>query len=527
LQLRFENGAVASSHPLASRCGSKVLEAGGNVVDAAIATSAMLCVTQNNLCGLGGDLFALAKLNGGIRGLNGSGGAAKAATRSFYKEKKLANIPTRGPLSAITVPGLVDAWEKLLSRFGSFELSTLLKPAIEAAENGFAIGSKYASSIEGSMKTLGAYQNWKEIFCPSGAVPSIGINFKQADLGRTLKAIATEGTSSFYSGHLSERIVRGIEAGGGILSDEDFENYSATWDQPLKTTYRGLTIFETAPNSQGATVLLWLNMLENFDLSNIDLYSDEFLKIYIDTCLKSYSERAKSIGDPNYLPFPSQMLSKEFSRELLHSEDITSALNYSDGVDRGDTTYFCVMSSNGDCVSAIQSNYMGFGSGLVPKGTGFVLNNRGCYFSLDPSHHNSLFPGKRTFHTLCACLAEKENGDTAFCLGSMGGDVQPQVQIQLLTAIVDHRLHPQEAIDSPRRVIPFTIYERPSEVLFEPGSYSDKDKISQITKRMKLKVETLPSLSPLTGHAQSITMGQDGWLHGGADPRGEGEVSGY
>lgn len=520
----FTNAAVASSHPLASEAGTRVLKNGGNVVDAAVATSAMLCVTQNNMCGLGGDFFGLIKMNGKVYGLNGSGAASENATINFYKDKNLRAIPSRGPLGAITVPGLVDSWSKLLSRFGTMKISELLQPAIVAAKDGFEISSKYCSSIAGSFQALGIFEGWRNLFYPDRKVPKSGSKLVQSDLANSLSDIVSNGTDDFYRGKLAKKIVTGIRSQGGILDENDFASHNSFWDDPISTTYRGLRIFETAPNSQGATVLLWLNMLENYDLKNMG--PSEFLEVYLSTCIRAYQERAKWISDPAEKKLPGDFLTKEFAKRLLSSDDLSSLLRQGKP-DLGDTTYFCVAKSNGDAVSAIQSNYMGFGSGLVPAGTGFVLQNRGCYFTLDNSHHNALAPRKRTFHTLCACLGENADGATKFCLGSMGGDVQPQVQIHLLTRIVDRGLAPQEAIDLPRFVIPFTIYQKPAEILFEPGSSEESDSSELTLRRFRLQRRELGKFSSLTGHAQTIVFEDENTLSTGADLRGDGMVSGF
>jgi gamma-glutamyltranspeptidase/glutathione hydrolase len=521
-------GMVASSHELPSFHGAKVLSEGGNVIDAAIATSSLLCVTQNNLCGLGGDLFALVKFEGKVFNLNGSGRASENASIGFYKEeKKLKEIPQRGPLAALTVPGIVHAWGELHSKFGSFELKKLLAPAIHYAKNGFPITPNYSGSIRSSIALLGEFEEWKKIFVPDGFVPETGYVLKQRDLATSLEQIATEGTSTFYSGSLSDKIAKGIEKQGGVITARDLKSHLSTWQPPIKTNYRGIDIYETAPNSQAATVLLWMNMLEEFDLrKKFQEDSADLLDILIDTCLKSYQERAKRIADPAYLELKPEFLSKEYARELLASRLDVFAFQGNTRGESGDTTYFAVGNDGGDCVSIIQSNYMGFGSGLIPEGTGFVLQNRGCYFTLDEKHHNSLRPGKRTFHTLCASLGERENGNTLFSLGSMGGDIQSQIHVQLMTKILDYNIDPQKAIDSPRWIIPFSIYEEPSIAYFEPGISETIPQAKDIVKRNKLTFEKLDSFSSLTGHAQAILFGE-GYLKGAADRRGDGVAIGF
>ncbi len=520
-------GLVSSSHQLASFWGAKTLSEGGNVVDAAIVTSALLCVTQNNMCGLGGDLFSLVKYKGKIYNLNGSGRASENATIEFYREeKKLEKIPERGPLGALTVPGIVHAWGELQSRFGTIELGRLLEPAIFYAENGVALTLNYASSIQASVPFLGGFSGWSEIFLPNGSVPVPGALFRQRNLASTLREIASDGVQAFYTGSLSEKIVKGISEQGGLFTERDFAKHESTWTDPLKTDYRGTKVYETAPNSQAATVILWLNMLEEYEITKYKVDSPELFEILLRTCLLSYSERAKHITDPEFHPLPSDFTTKEFASKVANSGlGFENLQNPEEG--SGDTTYFTVANSDGDCLSVIQSNYMGFGSGLVPKGTGIVLHNRGCYFTLDEKHHNALRPGKRTFHTLCASFGESPSGKTKFTLGSMGGDVQPQIHAQLLTKILDYNMDLQTAIDSPRWILPFTIYERPTTVFFEPGMESIVPSARKIVKEAGLSLELFESLSSQTGHAQAIRFGEDGTLFGAADPRGDGSAAGY
>ncbi len=520
-------GLVASSHQLASFWGAKILSEGGNVVDAAITTSAVLCVTQNNFCGLGGDLFSLVKFGGKIFNINGSGRASENATIKFYRDEKgLESIPSRGPLAALTVPGIVHAWGELHSRFATIELKKLLEPAISYAENGVPLTINYVNSIRDAVPLIGKFSGWSEIFLPNNSVPSVGTLFKQRDLASSLREIANDGTSELYQGKLSERIVKGIAELGGLLTKEDFAKHTSTWCEPLKTDYRGTTVYETAPNSQAATMLLWLNMLEEYDISKLEADSPKMFEILLDTCLRAYEERAKYITDPAFLELPREFTSKEFAAKVL-SRNIRGSASRDASKDPGDTTYFAVGSSNGDSLSVIQSNYMGFGSGLVPKGTGIVIHNRGCYFTLDERHHNALKPGKRTFHTLCASLGERKSGKTLFSLGSMGGDIQPQVHALLMTRILDLNMDPQIAIDYPRWIIPFTIYERPSTVYLEPGLEGLVPAARKIAESAGLSLETYKTLSSIAGHAQAICFGEDGTLAGGADPRGDGAAVGY
>ncbi|MEM0120428.1 MAG: gamma-glutamyltransferase [Thermoprotei archaeon] len=515
-------GMVSSSHPLASLAGLRILEAGGSIVDAVIATSATLAVVQNNMCGLGGDLFALLKIGDRVIGLNGSGRAGERATIDLYEKLGYTSIPTHGPLSAITVPGMVHAWGEMHKRYGRMELKTLLGDAILYAERGFPVSYGYAHSISSARQTLGRYINWAEIFLPRGEPPKPGDVLVQRDLASSLKIIAEEGCQTYYDGDLADKIISGIEVEGGILTEEDFRRHTTTWDEPLTTDYRGVKVYETAPNSQAATVLLWLNMLEEFDLPTYRPDSAELLVLLFRTCRLAYRERAKWIADPEYLKLPDDFLSKEYAKKLLGDTSLKPTNISPPSGGEGDTTYFAVMNGEGECASVIQSNYMGFGSGVVPKGTGLVLHNRGCYFTLKREHHNSLRPNKRTFHTLCASVGLVDN-ETRFCLGSMGGDVQPQVHVQLITRLVDYGMDIQEAIDAPRWAATGTIYDQEQEFHVE----EDYSGLLPTLAKAGFTPKITPRFSSLMGHAQGIVRLPNGSLMGGADPRGDGAALGY
>ncbi|MEM3638133.1 MAG: gamma-glutamyltransferase family protein [Conexivisphaerales archaeon] len=510
-------GVVATSHQLASFAGASILKQGGNAVDASIATSAVLCVTQNNLCGLGGDAFALVRMANRVIGINGSGRAGRNASTSYFSSRGYQKIPERGPLSAITVPGLVSAWGELYKRYASMELKELLEPAIRYASEGFPITPNYSESIRRSISVFSEFKEWCKVFLPEGRVPEAGFLFRQPDLASSLRLIVEEGCESMYKGRLSELMVRGIEKEGGLLVEEDFAEHSSIWCEPVSTSYRGINVYETPPNSQGAVVLLWLNLLEQYDLAKIP--QSDALKIFAETYKVVNMERSTKVGDPEYLSLPSDFTSKEYAQRIYRTDSTSKTGNIS--TDEGDTTYFCVADSEGNCVSMIQSNYMGFGSGLVPEGTGIVMQNRGCYFTLDKDHHNCLEPGKRTFHTLCASMAEMD-GEAKFCLGSMGGDIQPQIHVQLITNLIDKGLDIQSSIDRPRWSIPGTIYEEPSSLVIEPGLVE----IPEGYEISGLKLKPAQRQSASMGHAQGIVFLKEG-LMAGADPRGDGAAVGF
>ncbi len=511
---RANRGIVASAHEQASICGARILSSGGNVVDSAIATSAVLCVVQNNSCGMGGDTFVIIKIGGKVLELNGSGRAAGQATIDLYEGKGYSRIPQTGPLACINVPGLVAGWGEMM-RYATMDLGDLLAPAVALAENGFPLNEKYVDSVKASSATLGHFPGWKSLFMPGGQVPAPGDILIQSDLAASLRTVSEEGTNTFYDGSLSQKIVRGLNEMGALIESEDLKRHSSNWLDPLSIDYRGTKIYETSPNSQAAIVLLWMNMLENFDLPKMKKDQNKVQKILIDTCLRAYEQRAKWISDPTRLQLPAGFLSKEFAKDLLESPRVNTPSGKSVS-NIGDTSYFTVGDREGNCVSMIQSNYNGFGSGVVPKGTGIVLHNRGSYFTLDRSHHNSLSPGKRTFHTLCACLGERD-GRTLFSLGTMGGDIQPQVHVQLLTKTLDFKTELQEAISSPRWFIPGTIYEPLKSIFCEVQVQSGE-------AANGLDCSQFAGLTSRAGHAQAIFFDEDKLL-GAADPRCFGAVA--
>ena len=502
---------VTSSSTQASIVGTQILKSGGNVVDAAIATSAVLAVTQNNLCGLGGDMFALVRFQGrGIKDYNASGRAGKLATPEFFLASGYNSIPVRGELSALTVPGLVSGWSSIHKDYGTMEIRELLEPAIGLARDGFPVTHNYSESIRVSAKYLSEY-NWSDIFTPGGRIPQPGEIFRQRDLASTLEILATEGLETYYSGYLADRIMKGLKNHNSLITSEDLENHRVTVGRPLSTEYLGTRVYETSPNSQGAAAIIWLNLLEEIRRQNGAVTPEEL----INAGLIAYEERAKWITDPETLSIPDRLLKQEYAAELLSAKHAVETGR--PGRDGGDTTYFTIADSQGNAVSMIQSNYMGFGSGIIPDGSGFVMQNRGCYFSLNPEHHNVLKPGKRTFHTLCAAMIERD-GDLIHSLGTMGGDIQPQVHVQLMQMLVQEGFDPQRTLDAPRWAIPYSIYEKPGQIIYE--SSLEQEYTGRLAKLLPIK--RIEGYSSQFGHAQIVSLLGNGVVMGGADPRGDG-----
>ncbi len=516
------NVAVATSHQLASFNGASIVKQGGNLFDALITTSAVLAVVQNNLCGIGGDLFALVRgPDGMVRDINGSGRSSVNATIDYFESKNITSIPARGPLSALTVPGMVDAWREIHSAYCSMELPELLRPAIELARNGVYLTRKYVESIRVTSGAMAGQPGWNSLFLPDGAIPVEGELFRQKLLAETLQAISDEGPETFYSGSLMEKILKGSEEAGCLFDESDFTKHRSTWDNPLKSNYGGTDVYETYPNSQGATVTVWLNMLGLSDGGTLSGSEKESLPLLLKTGLRAYLARSMYITDPAFQDLPPDFSSIGFAEDLL-DEDLSHWSSPAGTYDRGDTTYFCLADRDGNSASVIQSNYMGFGSGVSPEGTGFVLQNRGSYFTLDRKHHNRLEPAKRTFHTLLASMGIRD-GETEFVAGTMGGDIQPQVNIQIISGLIDRKMDVQDVIDRPRWAYHASIYERPEVLIAESPLYGALHGVDT----SGLKLEEVPEMTSRTGHAQAIVLGRNGGIFAAADPRGDGQAAGF
>ncbi len=393
--------------------------------------SAALTVVQPHNNGLGSDFFAVVR-DRGFRSINGSGGAAQAASVDLFRRQGLRSVPTSGPLASITVPGLVAAWG-LLAQRTTLPFRELLAPAVRLARDGFPATLSLAASAAATASR--ADDDWREIY---GAVRA-GAPLRQPGLSRTLEAIGKDEGESFYHGAIARRIDRDLGAKGGLLRGEDLDAYRAEWTAPLHVRYRGHEVYTTPPNSQGATALIWLNLLGRTDLAALS--ESEYVATLARTMPTAYAYRSRHIGDPAYLPFPSELLDPAYP---YRAPDPTAG---GGRPGTGDTTAFSVTDGSVD-ISAIQSNFTGFGSGQSVGSTGINLNNRGSYFTLDPAHHNVLRPGKKTFHTLMAVLAEGPEG--RILLGTMGADVQPQVNVQVLTRVLDRGASIRDAIEAPR-----------------------------------------------------------------------------
>ena len=449
-------GIVASESVLASEVGARVLESGGNAVDAAVATNAMMGLIAPMNDGIGGDLFAIVydAKSGKLYGLNASGWAPTALTAEYLRAKGMTSMPQRG-IHSVTVPGTVDGWAKLLQRFGTKTFADVLAPAIRYAELGFPVGEVVSVYWRDSESILKEDSATAALYMPGGKVPASGQVFKNPELAWTYRQIALAGRDAFYKGAVSKRILATFAAHGGSMRAPDLAEYQAEWVTPLSTTYHGWTVYELPPNGQGIAALEMLNIMEQFPLAQWGQNSVRALHTMVEAKKLAYADMIRYDADPRFAKIPVEGLrSKGFGVERAKLIDAAKAnCNVEAGtppvVDNG-TTYLSVVDRDGNMVSLIQSNFatVGFGSGLAVGGAGFVLQNRGGLFTLDASHPNVLAGRKRPVHTIIPAFMER--GDTRIAFGIMGGWNQAQAHAQFVSNVVDFGMNIQAALDAPR-----------------------------------------------------------------------------
>ncbi len=441
-------GLVATSQPLAAQAGLRILMRGGNAVDAAVATAAVLNVVEPMSTGIGGDLFALTYIAkaGELTALNGSGRAPQAISIAAIKRRGEAAMPELGALP-ITVPGTVDGWATLLERHGTMPLSEVLKPAIEYADQGFPVSEIIAAHWQAHEDLL-----QDTSFLIDNRAPRAGEIFRNPDLARTLRLIAEGGREAFYRGPLAQTIARVVQSLGGFLSAGDLAQHTSTWDEPVSTEYHGVRVVECAPNGQGVIALMALNILEGFDLPSMGYGSTAYYHHILEALKLAFADGFAHIADPQKKKVPvEKMLDKGYAIQRRAQIGDRASLHNVSGIPRGDTVYLTVVDQDRNACSFINSIYYGFGSGVIVPGTGIVLQNRGALFSLDEQHPNALAPGKRPFHTIIPALAFKA-GRLWSSFGVMGGHIQPQGHVQVMLNAIDFRMNPQQALDAPRVV---------------------------------------------------------------------------
>ncbi|MGH9853511.1 MAG: gamma-glutamyltransferase, partial [Blastocatellia bacterium] len=450
--VRAMNGMIATSQPLASAAGLRVLQQGGNAVDAAVAATAVLCVVEPMMLSPGGDMFAIvwdAKKKE-LKALNASGRAPQAASIDELKKRGVDQMPTTG-IHTVTVPGAVDGWAKLIERYGTMPLAQVLQPAIEYAERGFPVTDVIAADWQVGLSHKD-HPDFAATFLPNGKPPAVGEIFTNKNLANTLRKIAAQGPDVFYRGEIAAKIVKFLNEEGGLHTRRDFANQTSNWVDPISTTYRGYTVYEVPPNTQGLAALQMLNILEGFDLKPLGHNTAEYLHLLAEAKKLAFIDRARHIADPDFYRAPlDKLLSKDYAAELRKRIDLGRIANQSTTGPRGgeDTTYLTVVDKDRNVVSFIQSIFSAFGSGLVAADTGIVLHNRGAGFSFDPAHPNKLEGGKRPFHTIIPAMAFKD-GRPWLSFGVMGGDMQAQGHVQVLLNLIDFGMDVQQAGEQPR-----------------------------------------------------------------------------
>ncbi len=449
-------GVVASESVLASQVGARILEQGGNAIDAAIATNAMMGLVAPMNDGIGGDLFAIVYVakTGTLHGINASGWAPAALTADFLRGTGVTRMPTRG-IHAVTVPGAVNGWEKLLKRFGRKRFADVLAPAIDYATNGFPVGEVVSVYWRDSEDVLKADAPTARTYLTNGRAPQAGELFRIPDLAWTYRQIAAGGAAAFYRGAVAGKILATSKRHGGTMTAADLATFESEWVEPISTTYRGWTVYELPPNGQGIAALEMLNIMESFPLANAGHNSIDALHWMIEAKKLAYADMQRFDADPRFAKVPvAAMRSKAYAAQRAKLIDATRA-NCAVGAgapsvtDNG-TTYLSVVDREGNMISLIQSNYstVGFGSGLAVDGAGFVLHNRGGGFTLDPASPNVLAGRKRPLHTIIPAFMEKD--DTRIAFGIMGGWNQAQAHAQFVSNIVDFGMNVQGALDVPR-----------------------------------------------------------------------------
>ena len=514
----FARNIVATSQPLAAQAGLQMLVKGGNALDAALATAIALTVVEPTSNGIGSDAFALVWSNGRLFGLNGSGKSPMAWTHERFS--MLEEMPPIG-WDAVTVPGAVDAWVKLSDRFGSLPFAELFAPAIEYARNGFIVSPITAARWFDVEEIYLDFPEFGKTFLPGGRAPRAGDLFCCPDQAISLTAIAESRGESFYRGDLAKRIAECAKADGGALTLEDLENHDAEWVEPISIDYRGKCLHEIPPNGQGLAALIALGILRNFDMQQYPIDSADSLHLQIEAMKIALAEAHRHIADPDYMAAnPSDFLQGDFLANRAQEIRIDRAAHPAATIpaDHG-TVYLTAADKNGMMVSFIQSNYMGFGSGIVIPGTGISMQNRGCGFVIEEGHPNCVEGGKRPYHTIIPGFVT-QNGRPLMSFGVMGGHMQPQGHVQMMTRIFDYGQNPQAACDGTRWIV-----NRDFSIDLESG-FSPA-----VTRELKnrghnIRPEAPAFLSGGLGGAQLIYCLEDGYCVA-SDPRKDGQAVGY
>jgi gamma-glutamyltranspeptidase / glutathione hydrolase len=517
-------GIVAASQPLAARAGVQVLERGGNAIDAAIAANAVMGLVEPHNNGIGGDLFAIVyeAKTGRLHGLNAGGWAPTGLTPALLKSKNITRMPNSG-IYSVTVPGAVAGWDALRARFARLPMSDLLAPAIFYADNGFPVTEVIGEAWAAQVQKLSAEPNAAKTYLPNGRAPKAGEVFKNPQLAASLRLIAAKGPAGFYEGKTAEAILAISREKGGTMTAADLKDFKPEWVDPISTTYRGWTVYELPPNTQGIAALMMLNLMEQYRLGEYGFHSAKAMHVMIEAKKLAYADMLRQIGDQRFATAPVQaMLSKDHAKARARLIDTSQAActvepSVFDGLTNsrgGDTIYLSVIDKDGNIVSLIQSLYSSFGSGVVPPDTGFMLHNRGGLFTLEENHPNVLAPRKRPLHTIIPAFMEKDGVRIGF--GIMGGFNQAQAHAQFVADIVDFGLNIQQALEAGR---------------FTKGSFTGCDvnvealvpeSVIDQLKALGHEVKVVPPRTGTFGYGQAVMSDRNGVHFGASDPRHDG-----
>jgi len=517
-------GIVAASQPLAAQAGVQILERGGNAVDAAIAANAVMGLVEPQSNGIGGDLFAIVydARTGRLHGLNAHGWAPQALTPAVLESRGIREMPFSG-IHTVTVPGAVAGWDALRTRLGTLPFTDLLAAAILYAEEGFPVTDVIAAHWASLTEKLASEPTAASTYLPRGATPRAGEIFRNPDLARSLRRIAERGSSGFYEGPTADAILEISRERGGTMTAADLVEFEPEWVEPISTTYRGWHVYELPPSTQGIAALIMLNLMEGFPLGEYGFHSAPALHVMIEAKKLAYADMLRYVGDPRLARVPvAALLDKGLAAQRARLIDAALAARHVepsvlDGVTTpvgGDTIYLCAIDRQGTIVSLIQSVFEGFGSAIVPRGTGFSLQNRGALFSLDPASPNVLAPRKRPLHTIIPAFMEK--GETRIGFGIMGGFNQAQAHAQFVANVVDYGLDIQQALEAGRFTKPtFDGADVKIEALV-PQSVRDE------LGRLGHEVTTIPPRTNTFGHGQAVMSDGSGVHFGASEPRHDG-----
>ncbi len=522
---------AATSHPLATQVALDVMRAGGNAIDAAIAANAALGLMEPTGCGIGGDLFAIVwdTESEKLHGLNASGRSPQSLTLDYFLDNGYVKIPSHGPLP-VSVPGAVDGWFELHDRFGRLPMKAVLAPAIRYAEEGFPVTELIAYYWNRSVPILEKYPGFRDVFMPDGRAPRKGEMFRNPVLARTYRTIASRGRDAFYRGRIAREMVDYLQAQGGFLTLADLDAHTSEWVEPVSTNYRNVELWELPPNGQGIAALQILNILEAYDLAAMGHDSPEYVHLFTEAKKLAFEDRARYYADPEFYDNPvSLLISKDYAAERRELIDPSrAATSYPAGaLEDGDTIYLTVADEEGNMVSLIQSNYRGMGSGMTPPSLGFILQDRGELFSLEPGHANVYAPGKRPFHTIIPAFITRD-GEPWVSFGLMGGGMQPQGHAQIVINLVDFGMNLQEAGDAAR--IRHQGSSQPTDEVMTNGGelYLESGFPVETVRRLaKMRHRIRTSAGGFGGYQAIMRDHEQGIYIGASESRKDGHAAGY